>query len=150
MRPVEKWIWLPEAVCPKAQTSRYSWMAPENPEPEYAVAQFTGTYAFGKEVEQVHLRFSGDTAFALFCNGQHLANGPVLPGGDFLALYGNPAETCPAEIAALRADWERRFSRFSVKTPSPEFDTMINTWNAYNCYMTFIWSRAASFTAPQP
>ena len=22
---------------------------------------------------------------------------------------------------------------------------MINTWNAYNCYMTFIWSRAASF-----
>lgn len=63
-----------------------------------------------------------------------------------LALYGNPAETCPAEIAALRADWERRFSRFSVKTPSPEFDTMINTWNAYNCYMTFIWSRAASFT----
>lgn len=91
MRPVEKWIWLPEAVCPKAQTSRYSWMAPENPEPEYAVAQFTGTYAFGKVVEQVHLRFSGDTAFALFCNGQHLANGPVLPGGDFLALYGKEA-----------------------------------------------------------
>ena len=23
---------------------------------------------------------------------------------------------------------------------------MINTWNAYNCFMTFIWSRAASFT----
>lgn len=22
---------------------------------------------------------------------------------------------------------------------------MINTWNAYNCFMTFIWSRAASF-----
>ena len=32
-----------------------------------------------------------------------------------------------------------------MKTPSPEFDTMINTWNAYNCFMTFIWSRAASF-----
>ena len=32
-----------------------------------------------------------------------------------------------------------------VSTPSPEFDTMINTWNAYNCFMTFIWSRAASF-----
>ena len=24
-------------------------------------------------------------------------------------------------------------------------NTMINTWNAYNCFMTFIWSRAASF-----
>ena len=23
---------------------------------------------------------------------------------------------------------------------------MINTWNAYNCFMTFLWSRAASFT----
>lgn len=23
---------------------------------------------------------------------------------------------------------------------------MMNTWNAYNCFMTFIWSRAASFT----
>ncbi|MFR8427328.1 MAG: GH36-type glycosyl hydrolase domain-containing protein [Roseburia inulinivorans] len=22
---------------------------------------------------------------------------------------------------------------------------MINTWNAYNCFMTFIWSRATSF-----
>ena len=63
-----------------------------------------------------------------------------------VALYRDPGRACPAEVAALRADWERRFSRFSVKTPSPEFDTMINTWNAYNCYMTFIWSRAASFT----
>ena len=34
----------------------------------------------------------------------------------------------------------------SDKTPSNEFNTMINTWNAYNCFMTFIWSRAASFT----
>ena len=25
-------------------------------------------------------------------------------------------------------------------------DTMINTWNPYNCFMTFLWSRAASFT----
>ena len=22
---------------------------------------------------------------------------------------------------------------------------MINTWNAYNCFITFVWSRAASF-----
>ena len=32
-----------------------------------------------------------------------------------------------------------------VSTPSTEFNTMINTWNAYNCFMTFLWSRAASF-----
>ena len=37
------------------------------------------------------------------------------------------------------------FAHFQIKTPSEEFNAMINTWNAYNCFMTFIWSRAASF-----
>ena len=41
--------------------------------------------------------------------------------------------------------WHGKLSHFQVKTPSEEFNTMINTWNAYNCFMTFIWSRAASF-----
>lgn len=91
MRPVEKWIWLPQAAYPKAQTTRYSWQAPENPEKEYAVAAFSREYCFDKAIERIQLRFSGDTAFALFCNGEHLANGPVLPGGDFLALYGREA-----------------------------------------------------------
>ena len=72
MRPVEKWIWLPEAEYPTVQTARYSWQAPENPEPEYAVAAFWREYRFDKMIEKVHLRFSGDTAFALFCNGDHL------------------------------------------------------------------------------
>ena len=91
MRPVEKWIWLPETEYPGVQTTRYSWQAPENPEPEFAVAAFWKEYRFDKEIRQVHLRFSGDTAFALFCNRKHLANGPVLPGGDFLAIYGREA-----------------------------------------------------------
>ena len=91
MRPVEKWIWLPQAAYPTAQTTRYSWQAPENPEKEYAVAAFYREYCFDKAIERIQLRFSGDTAFALFCNGEHLANGPVLPGGDFLALHGREA-----------------------------------------------------------
>ena len=53
---------------------------------------------------------------------------------------------CGRELDALHAYWEEKLSRFRVKTPSAAFDTMINTWNAYNCFMTFIWSRAASFT----
>ena len=56
------------------------------------------------------------------------------------------AAACARELDALRAWWEEKLSRFRVKTPCPEFDTMVNTWNAYNCFMTFIWSRAASFT----
>ena len=91
MRPVEKWIWLPDATYPEHQESRHSWMDREKPEHQYAVVAFSKEYDFGKEIARVELRFSGDTAFALFCNGEHLANGPVLAGGDFLATYGREA-----------------------------------------------------------
>ncbi len=40
--------------------------------------------------------------------------------------------------------WHKKLDNFKVKTPSESFDTMINTWNAYQCFITFIWSRAAS------
>ena len=50
------------------------------------------------------------------------------------------------ELDQLHSWWAGKLSRFQVKTPCPEFDAMINTWNACNCFMTFIWSRAASFT----
>lgn len=59
--------------------------------------------------------------------------------------YADPAACCQRDIAALKALWLDRVSGLQIKTPSPEFDTMLNTWNAYNCFMTFIWSRAASF-----
>ena len=57
----------------------------------------------------------------------------------------NPADTAANEILDLKADWYQKLDNLQVQTPSPEFNTMINTWNAYNCFMTFIWSRAASF-----
>jgi len=63
-----------------------------------------------------------------------------------LEAYQNVAETCAAEQKELISYWHGKLARFHVKTPSTEFNTMINTWNAYNCFMTFIWSRAASFT----
>jgi len=65
--------------------------------------------------------------------------------GSILTQYQNPEETCQKELEELIAFWHGKLSHFQVKTPSPEFNTMINTWNAYNCFMTFIWSRAASF-----
>ena len=57
----------------------------------------------------------------------------------------NPADTVANELLDLKADWYQKLDNLQVQTPSPEFNTMINTWNAYNCFMTFIWSRAASF-----
>lgn len=59
--------------------------------------------------------------------------------------YEDVKATCDKEINELITYWHGKLSHFQVKTPSEEFNTMINTWNAYNCFMTFIWSRAASF-----
>lgn len=63
-----------------------------------------------------------------------------------MARYQNPQEVCAKDMEKLVSYWHGKLSHFQVKTPSKEFNTMINTWNAYNCFMTFIWSRAASFT----
>ncbi len=62
-----------------------------------------------------------------------------------IAGYDDVRKTCEAELSELKEWWHGKFENFQVKTPSAEFNTMINTWNAYNCFMTFIWSRAASF-----
>ncbi len=48
------------------------------------------------------------------------------------------------EIAKLRDYWHEQLSHFEVETPSDEFNNMINVWNAYQCFITSIWSRAAS------
>ncbi|MBP3773016.1 MAG: N,N'-diacetylchitobiose phosphorylase [Treponema sp.] len=65
--------------------------------------------------------------------------------GKIIDTYKDVEETCEKEVAELKKWWHGKFENFQVKTPSKEFNTMINTWNAYNCFMTFIWSRAASF-----
>lgn len=59
--------------------------------------------------------------------------------------YTEPDAQIEKELAELKNGWFERLDHLKVDTPSPEFNTMINTWNAYNCFMTFIWSRAASF-----
>lgn len=61
-----------------------------------------------------------------------------------MAHYADPAAVCPEELAALKAHWHTRLENFQIHTPSAEMNSMINTWNAYNCFMTFTWSRAAS------
>ena len=64
---------------------------------------------------------------------------------EIMAHYKDTEAVCDREWSGIKEVWGSRLKTFQVKTPSPEFNTMINTWNAYNCYMTVIWSRAASF-----
>lgn len=59
--------------------------------------------------------------------------------------YADVHAQSEAELAELKEYWHGKLSHFQVKTPSESFNAMINTWNAYQCFMTFIWSRAASF-----
>ncbi|MCD7847315.1 MAG: N,N'-diacetylchitobiose phosphorylase [Oscillospiraceae bacterium] len=48
------------------------------------------------------------------------------------------------EVEELIKYWHGELENFSVKTPSEEFNNMINVWNSYQCFITFTWSRAAS------
>ncbi|MBQ8377600.1 MAG: N,N'-diacetylchitobiose phosphorylase [Oscillospiraceae bacterium] len=50
-----------------------------------------------------------------------------------------------AEVKELVDYWHGQLNNFQIETPSEEFNNMVNVWNAYQCFITFIWSRAASF-----
>ena len=63
---------------------------------------------------------------------------------EILKAYETPGKV-DAELAELTSYWHGKLANFEVDTPSEEFNNMINVWNAYQCFITFIWSRAASF-----
>jgi cellobiose phosphorylase len=64
-------------------------------------------------------------------------------GKKTVAEFGNPAR-CEQELVKLKAAWHTPLASLQVSTPDPEFDHMINVWNAYNALITFAWSRSAS------
>ena len=57
----------------------------------------------------------------------------------------NDASKVEKELAELKNYWHSKLENFQVNTPDAAFNSMINTWNAYQCFITFTWSRAASF-----
>lgn len=63
---------------------------------------------------------------------------------DIIAKYDKNPESVDTEVAELKNYWHEKLERFSVETPSEEFNNMVNVWNAYQCFITFTWSRAAS------
>ena len=71
---------------------------------------------------------------------------PSSEAEDIIKSYKkDPAGQIRQEIDTLKADWFTKLDHLKIRTPDPAFNTMINTWNAYNCFITFVWSRAASF-----
>jgi N,N'-diacetylchitobiose phosphorylase len=63
---------------------------------------------------------------------------------EILASYAD-LSAVTTELNELKNYWHGKLSNFQVKTPDEKFNVMLNTWNAYQCFITFIWSRAASF-----
>ena len=54
------------------------------------------------------------------------------------------AEMVNAEWNKLISYWHGKLSHLEIHTPDADLNTMVNTWNAFQCYITFVWSRAAS------
>jgi len=53
-------------------------------------------------------------------------------------------EVVEKALTAVKSYWHARLNNFSVETPDAELNSFFNTWNPYNCLVTFAWSRAAS------
>lgn len=61
-----------------------------------------------------------------------------------LSRYEDNA-TVEKELEELKSYWHGKLGNLRVHTPDSDFNNMVNVWNAYNCFITFTWSRAASF-----
>ena len=84
----------------------------------------------------------GETKELAFILGQKTEE----EANEILASYEDVTKTCKAELEELISYWHGKLNNFQVSTPSDSFNNMINTWNAFQCFMTFNWSRAASFS----
>lgn len=47
-------------------------------------------------------------------------------------------------LARLKASWEEYLDKLYVETPDDEMNLFVNTWNQYQCKITFNWSRFVS------
>ena len=66
-----------------------------------------------------------------------------IEGKNAVKELGTP-EKAREEFGKLREFWHSRIEGMTAETPDREFNSMLNTWNPYNCLMTYAWSRAAS------
>lgn len=82
---------------------------------------------------------AGETKELIYVLGQKTPKA----ADEILALYTEEGRV-DREVEELKNYWHAKLENFSVETPSEEFNNMINVWNAYQCFITFTWSRAAS------
>lgn len=82
----------------------------------------------------------GETKEIIYILGQRNERGAK----EIIANYEKPG-IVEKELDELKKYWHDKLENLQVRTPDDNFNNMINVWNAYQCFITFIWSRAASF-----
>ncbi|WP_040951958.1 GH36-type glycosyl hydrolase domain-containing protein [Gorillibacterium massiliense] len=101
------------------------------------------------------LNYNGNSCGALQCDvtlqpGEEkeliyiLSPGGEQEAGDIMGRYAD-LSAVEAEYEELTKYWHEKLNRFQVRTPNDNLNQMVNVWNAYQCFITFVWSRAASF-----
>lgn len=98
-----------------------------------------GDNACGCLKTEVHLEAGEEKCFWVL-----LGVGRAAEAGAAAVKQCASVQQVEAELEAVKRHWHDRLGRFTVKTPDADFDSMINVWNAYNCLITYAWSRAAS------
>ena len=83
MAHTEQWIWLPQEIYPDNQLTNLSGFEDKS-KGNFTVAEFKKELSFTKKIVKAELRFSADTSFQLYCNGECIATGPACVGGDFI------------------------------------------------------------------
>jgi cellobiose phosphorylase len=66
------------------------------------------------------------------------------PAQALISRYDTAAKAASA-FDALRQRWDELLGNFSVDSGDPRLDRMVNTWNQYQCMVTFNLSRSASY-----
>lgn len=66
------------------------------------------------------------------------------PAADLIKKYSDP-DSVKKAYYALKGHWEELLSVFKVDSGDEKLDRMVNIWNPYQCMITFLMSRSASY-----
>ena len=61
-----------------------------------------------------------------------------------IGRHSTPA-SARAAVAAAVSSWDARLTTISARTPSPEFDAMVNRWSLYQALACRMWARSALY-----
>lgn len=89
---------------------------------------------------QVGLAPGGDYAFTVTVGAVDREE-EILP----LARHYRDPVRVVEELERVKSFWDDYLGRVWVRTPDPDFDLSVNIWNKYQCWVTFNWSRMASY-----